>query len=130
MQVSIIPRGSAALGYAQYLPQENKLFSVEQVYFLALILSFSSFYLSLRAISHAQLADRMCTLLGGRVSEQLFFGRITTGASDDLRKVTRLAYAQVLLVLRHRLMPGLHLRHEREGGHACLPNPGRGRARV
>ena len=37
----------------------------------------------------------MCTLLGGRVSEQLFFGRITTGAADDLNKVTRLAYAQV-----------------------------------
>ena len=44
-----------------------------------------------------QLADRMCTLLGGRVSEELFFGRITTGAQDDLSKVTRIAYAQVWL---------------------------------
>jgi AFG3 family protein len=34
-------------------------------------------------------------MLGGRVSEQLFFGRITTGAQDDLSKVTKLAYAQV-----------------------------------
>ena len=43
-----------------------------------------------------QLFDRMCMTLGGRVSEQIFFGRITTGAQDDLRKVTQSAYAQVV----------------------------------
>lgn len=37
----------------------------------------------------------MCMTLGGRVSEELFFGRITTGAQDDLKKVTENAYAQV-----------------------------------
>lgn len=37
----------------------------------------------------------MCMTLGGRVSEQIFFGRITTGAQDDLKKVTQSAYAQV-----------------------------------
>lgn len=42
-----------------------------------------------------QLQDRMCMMLGGRVSEELTFGRITTGAHDDLKKVTRLAYGQV-----------------------------------
>ena len=42
-----------------------------------------------------QLTDRMCMMLGGRVAEQLTFGRITTGAADDLQKVTKLAYAQV-----------------------------------
>ena len=42
-----------------------------------------------------QLLDRMCMTLGGRVSEQIFFNRITTGAQDDLSKVTKSAYAQV-----------------------------------
>lgn len=58
---------------------------------------FSSFLRSL-TLSFSltpQLGDRMCVLLGGRVSEQLFFNRITTGAADDLNKVTKLAYAQV-----------------------------------
>lgn len=38
----------------------------------------------------------MCMTLGGRVSEQIFFGKITTGAQDDLKKVTQSAYAQVI----------------------------------
>jgi AFG3 family protein len=38
----------------------------------------------------------MCAALGGRVAEELFFGRITTGAQDDLQKVTQMAYAQVV----------------------------------
>eukprot|EP00730_Choanoeca_flexa_P016057 TRINITY_DN7509_c0_g1_i1.p1 TRINITY_DN7509_c0_g1~~TRINITY_DN7509_c0_g1_i1.p1 ORF type:complete len:760 (+),score=254.58 TRINITY_DN7509_c0_g1_i1:185-2464(+) len=71
LKVSIIPRGSAALGYAQYLPQEKFLFSTQQ------------------------LLDRMCMMLGGRVAEELVFERITTGAQDDLQKVTRLAYSQI-----------------------------------
>ncbi|WFC99487.1 Mitochondrial inner membrane m-AAA protease component [Malassezia yamatoensis] len=68
LKVSIIPRGVGALGYAQYLPKERYLFSTEQ------------------------LIDRMCMTLGGRVSEEIFFGRITTGAQDDLSKITRLAF--------------------------------------
>lgn len=70
MQVSIIPRGKG-LGYAQYLPREQYLYSREQLF------------------------DRMCMMLGGRVAEQVFFGKITTGAQDDLKKVTQSAYAQV-----------------------------------
>merc|ERR1711973_436095 len=70
LKVSIIPRGKG-LGYAQYLPKEQYLYTTEQLF------------------------DRMCMTLGGRVSEQLFFGRIPTGAQDDLRKVTQSAYAQV-----------------------------------
>lgn len=69
-QVSIIPRGKG-LGYAQYLPKEQYLYTREQLF------------------------DRMCMMLGGRVSEQVFFSRITTGAHDDLKKVTQSAYAQV-----------------------------------
>ncbi|GAA5840552.1 hypothetical protein JCM3766R1_000696 [Sporobolomyces carnicolor] len=73
LKVSIVPRGTAALGYAQasdcplYLPQERYLYTTEQ------------------------LIDRMCMTLGGRVAEEIFFGRITTGAQDDLQKVTRMA---------------------------------------
>ncbi|XP_008590278.1 PREDICTED: AFG3-like protein 1 [Galeopterus variegatus] len=71
LKVSIIPRGKG-LSYAQYLPREQHLYTQEQLF------------------------DRMCMMLGGRVAEQLFFGRITTGAQDDLRKVTQSAYAQIV----------------------------------
>jgi len=43
-----------------------------------------------------QMFHRMCMSLGGRISEQIFFGRITSGAQDDLQKVTQSAYLQVL----------------------------------
>jgi len=71
LKVSIIPRGRG-LGYAQYLPKEQYLYSTEQLF------------------------DRMCMTLGGRVAEEIFFGRITTGAQDDLNKITKSAYAQVV----------------------------------
>ncbi|RKO95754.1 ATP-dependent metallopeptidase Hfl, partial [Caulochytrium protostelioides] len=71
LKVSIIPRGMGALGYAQYLPKEDYLHST------------------------SQLLDMMCMTLGGRVAERLFFNSITTGAQDDLQKVTRMAYDQV-----------------------------------
>ncbi|KAF9384555.1 AAA ATPase afg3 [Podila verticillata] len=71
LKVSIIPRGVGALGYAQYLPKDQYLYSTQQ------------------------LMDRMCMTLGGRVSEHIFFNSITTGAQDDLQKVTKMAYAQV-----------------------------------
>ncbi|XP_051975745.1 AFG3-like protein 1 [Xyrauchen texanus] len=71
LKVSIIPRGKG-LGYAQYLPREQYLYTREQLF------------------------DRMCMMLGGRVAEQVFFSRITTGAHDDLKKVTQSAYAQIV----------------------------------
>uniref|UniRef100_A0A6Q2ZPQ3 AAA+ ATPase domain-containing protein n=1 Tax=Esox lucius TaxID=8010 RepID=A0A6Q2ZPQ3_ESOLU len=71
LKVSIIPRGKG-LGYAQYLPKEQYLYTREQLF------------------------DRMCMMLGGRVAEQVFFGKITTGAQDDLKKVTQSAYAQIV----------------------------------
>ncbi|XP_061030276.1 LOW QUALITY PROTEIN: AFG3-like protein 1 [Eubalaena glacialis] len=73
LKVSIIPRGKG-LGYAQCLPREQYLHTREK------------------------LSDRLCAVLGGggRVAEQLFFGQITTGAQDDLRKVTQSAYAQIV----------------------------------
>lgn len=72
LKVSIIPRGQAALGYAQYLPDDQYLTSEEQF------------------------KHRMIMALGGRVSEELNFDDITTGAADDLQKVTRMANAMVL----------------------------------
>lgn len=47
----------------------------------------------------AELFDRMCTMLGGRLAEQIIFGSISTGARDDLEKVTGLAYETVCLSL-------------------------------
>lgn len=92
-QVSIIPRGKG-LGYAQYLPKEQYLYTKEQV---SLVLDNGSSRFRYGSTSNflLQLLDRMCMTLGGRVSEEIFFGRITTGAQDDLQKVTQTAYAQV-----------------------------------
>ena len=71
LKVSIVPRGVAALGYAQYLPKEQYLYTTEQ------------------------LIDEMCMTLGGRAAEDIIFNRISTGAQNDLSRVTKLAYAMV-----------------------------------
>ncbi|KFO10477.1 Paraplegin, partial [Balearica regulorum gibbericeps] len=71
MKVSIAPRTNAALGFAQILPREQYLFTKEQ------------------------LLERMCMALGGRVSEAITFNKVTTGAQDDLKKVTKIAYSMV-----------------------------------
>ncbi|TKA71746.1 Mitochondrial respiratory chain complexes assembly protein YTA12 [Cryomyces minteri] len=72
LKVSIIPRGQGALGYAQYLPNgDTYLMNVNQ------------------------LMDRMAMTLAGRVSEELHFDTVTSGASDDFNKVTRMATAMV-----------------------------------
>merc|ERR1712241_1232521 len=71
LKVTIIPRTTQALGFAQYTPQDKKLCSPEE------------------------LMDIMCMALGGRVAESLTFNRITTGAQNDLEKVTKMAYAQI-----------------------------------
>ncbi|CUM68244.1 uncharacterized protein PRCAT00005965001 [Priceomyces carsonii] len=72
LKVSIIPRGQGALGYAQYLPPDQYLMSALQLY------------------------DRMIMTLGGRVSEELHFSSVTSGAHDDFKKVTGIAQAMVL----------------------------------
>ncbi|MCS6935762.1 MAG: ATP-dependent zinc metalloprotease FtsH [Chitinophagales bacterium] len=71
LKVSIIPRGVAALGYAQYLPKEK--------------------YIETRR----EMLDRMCMTLGGRAAEQIVFNEISTGAQNDLDHVTKIAYAMV-----------------------------------
>ncbi|HEV7381098.1 MAG TPA: ATP-dependent zinc metalloprotease FtsH [Dyadobacter sp.] len=71
VKVSIVPRGVAALGYAQYLPREQYLYRTEQLF------------------------DEMCMTLGGRAAEEVVFGKISTGALSDLERVTKLAYSMV-----------------------------------
>ncbi|WP_276364405.1 ATP-dependent zinc metalloprotease FtsH [Daejeonella sp. H1SJ63] len=73
VKVSIVPRGVAALGYAQYLPKEQFLYTTEQ------------------------LLDGMCMTLGGRVAEDLVFSKISTGAQNDLERITKLSYAMVTI---------------------------------
>lgn len=68
VKVTIIPRGKA-LGAAWYLPEERQITTTEQ------------------------LMDEMAAILGGRASEQLNFGKISTGALNDLERVTKMAYA-------------------------------------
>ncbi len=72
VKVSIVPRGLSALGYAQYLPEERYLYSTDA------------------------LKDRMAMAIGGRVAEEIVFGRITTGAQNDLERITKMAYAMVV----------------------------------
>ncbi len=71
LKVTIVPRGTAALGYAQYTPKEQYLYNTEQ------------------------LMDQLCMTLGGRASEEIFFGKISTGASNDLQQITKTAYAMI-----------------------------------
>ena len=71
LKVTIVPRGVAALGYAQYTAKEQYLYNTDQ------------------------LTDQICMTLGGRASEELNFGKISTGAQNDLQQVTKIAYSMV-----------------------------------
>lgn len=71
LKVTIIPRSSGALGYAQYLPKETFLRTEEQIMHIVMM------------------------ALAGRAAEEVFFGKVTTGASDDLRRVTDLVYSTI-----------------------------------
>ncbi|WP_394990118.1 ATP-dependent zinc metalloprotease FtsH [Emticicia sp.] len=71
VKVSIVPRGIAALGYAQYLPKEQYLYRTEQLF------------------------DEMCMTLGGRAAEDVVFGKISTGALSDLERITKSAYGMI-----------------------------------
>jgi cell division protease FtsH len=73
VKVSIVPRGVAALGYAQYLPKDQYLYTTEQ------------------------LKNMICMTLGGRAAEDLIFGRISTGAQNDLERITKMAYGMVTI---------------------------------
>ncbi|MEX2231276.1 MAG: ATP-dependent zinc metalloprotease FtsH [Cyclobacteriaceae bacterium] len=73
VKVSIVPRGVAALGYAQYLPKEQFLYQTEQM------------------------IDEMCMAFGGRAAEEIVFNKISTGALSDLERITKMAYGMVTI---------------------------------
>jgi len=73
VKVSIVPRGMAALGFAQYLPKEQNLYTYDE------------------------LVDTVCMTLGGRAAEEIIFGDISTGAQNDLERTTQLAYSMIAL---------------------------------
>lgn len=83
VKVTIVPRGKA-LGAAWYLPEERQITTREQ------------------------LLDEMCATLGGRAAEELFLGRISTGASNDLERVTKQAYAMVVYFGMSERLPNLN----------------------
>jgi AFG3 family protein len=73
VKVTIVPRGIGTLGYAQYLPKENYIEREEQI------------------------LDKMCMTLGGRAAESVVFDKISTGAQNDLDRVTKMAYGIVAI---------------------------------
>jgi AFG3 family protein len=73
VKVTIVPRGAATLGYAQYLPKDEYITRTEAM------------------------LDRMCMTLGGRAAESIIFDKISTGALSDLDSVTRMGYAMVAI---------------------------------
>ena len=73
LKVSVVPRGTAALGYAQYTPKEQFLYTKEQ------------------------LVDQICMTLAGRAAEEIFFGRVSTGAANDLQQISKIAYSMITM---------------------------------
>ena len=82
VKVTIVPRGRA-LGAAWYLPEERQITTKEQM------------------------LDEMCALLGGRAAEELFTGHISTGAMNDLERVTKQAYGMIAYVGMSDKLPNL-----------------------
>jgi len=72
LKVSIVPRGLAALGYTLQTPLEDRFLMTTE-----------------------ELNDKICALLGGRIAEEIIFGRISTGAQNDLERITSMAFAMV-----------------------------------
>ncbi len=83
VKVTIVPRGKA-LGAAWYMPEERQITTREQM------------------------LDEMCATLGGRAADEFFLGKITTGASNDLERVTKQAYAMVAYFGMSEKLPNLN----------------------
>jgi len=73
VKVTIVPRGVGTLGYAQYLPKERYIETTEQM------------------------LDKMCMTLGGRAAEEVIFDKISTGAQNDLDRITKMSYAMIAI---------------------------------
>lgn len=98
VKVTIVPRGIAALGYAQYLPKEQFLYTTEQ------------------------LTDSMCMTLGGRAAEEVVFGKISTGAMNDLERITKMAYAMVTLYGMNKKIGNVSF-YDPQGGEYSFTKP-------
>ncbi|XP_023298532.2 paraplegin [Lucilia cuprina] len=92
LKVTIVPRTSLALGFAQYTPSEQQLYSKEELF------------------------DKMCMALGGRAAENLIFNSITTGAQNDLEKVTKIAYSQIKKFGMNDKLGPIYIRDAEETG--------------
>jgi AFG3 family protein len=99
VKVTIVPRGIAALGYAQYLPKEQFLYRTEQ------------------------LIDEMCVTLGGRVAEDIIFGKISTGAQNDLERITKLAYSMVTVYGMNEKLGNVSFVDSKGGGEYTFNKP-------
>ena len=99
VKVSIVPRGVAALGYAQYLPKEQFLYQTEQ------------------------LMDEMCMALGGRAAEELIFGKISTGALSDLERITKMAYSIVSVYGMNDKIGNVSFYDSKDGGDYKFTKP-------
>ena len=82
IKVTIVPRGRA-LGAAWYLPEERQITTKEQM------------------------LDEMCATLGGRAAEDLFIGRVSSGAANDLERVTKQAYGMIAYLGMSEKLPNL-----------------------
>ncbi|HOT65186.1 MAG TPA: cell division protein FtsH, partial [Dysgonamonadaceae bacterium] len=82
VKVTIVPRGKA-LGAAWYLPEERQISTKDQM------------------------LDEMCALLGGRAAEEVFIGKISSGAMNDLERVTKQAYAMIMYMGMSEKLPNL-----------------------
>ncbi len=99
VKVSIVPRGVAALGYAQYLPKEQFLHTTEQ------------------------LMDSMCMALGGRAAEDIVFGKISTGALSDLERITKMAYSMVTIYGMNKEIGNISFYDAQNGGEYSFTKP-------
>jgi cell division protease FtsH len=99
VKVSIVPRGIAALGYAQYLPKEQFLHQTEQLF------------------------DEMCMALGGRAAEEIVFGKISTGALSDLERITKMAYSMVSVYGMNEKIGNVSFYDSKDGGDYKFTKP-------
>ncbi len=97
VKVTIVPRGKA-LGAAWYLPEERQI------------------------VPSQVLLDDICSLLGGRAAEELFLGHISTGAANDLERVTKQAYAMVVYYGMSDKLPNLSY-YDSTGQNSMFTNP-------
>ena len=89
-KISIIPRGIAALGYTMQVPTEDRFL-----------------------MQKAELLNKIATLLGGRASEEIIFGDISTGAHNDLAKATDIARSMITEYGMSSKVGGVYLAHEK-----------------